>query len=467
MPVDQNSNYFRRLKPSLQSVESVNTLTGADHQQQQVGQPGLLRRSEHDMYGSKLSTRMQDTAKSAWKASRKFASSVITGSVGGISACRQCTKKRSSGASLTSSGNVAFATCAPNQQLHPQQQAAVCVSADNGEHLTSVVEVGKAVGEMNLQAQIHAQQQQQQPVFVQPGLSQQQQQPSSQSVGPVTSHTGDNLIRVDENNKLTIVTKFNDSDCHMSSSSSSGASNHSDHLHSASSSERSRCESSSSGRGTASDAGSSGASQNGDSDGQEMSKSPVESDIARAAHPASPTCSQDDPQRRQHKRKSSLFKASKVFGGSQASLNKLRSFFAVASAKSAGGASDKAAPLQHPQHPSNSFFAQVVNQSLPSDLSCELPDASHKRNANDADVAKSTISADKATGCGGQDNDKQNMTSQTSSEASDHVGQGEAKKTLAGEQQSEQKQDEAAAGHQQVPTIQIQVKSSPQICLES
>lgn len=305
--LEHSSNYFRRAKPALlQSVESVGGLGAGE------------RRCDQDLYGSKLSTRMQDTARSAWKASRKFASSVITGGVGGLSACRQCARRRSSAASLgRARPDHLAAGSAPSGPIRAEPLEVsgqpVGLEAAEGGHL-SVVEVG---------ASASGQQAPGQQVVV-------QAQPAALAPPPAASQTGggpnedpqqQGLIRVDQNNKLTIVTKFNDSDCQSAtggpgpggsapSSSSTGCC-----------SERSRCESSSSGRGTASDAGSA-ASQNGDLDGAEE----------RPHQPARPH------EGGRQRRKSSLFKASKVFGGSQASLGKLRNFFAAASAKSAGGA---------------------------------------------------------------------------------------------------------------------------------
>ena len=343
--LDHNSNYFNRVKPALQSSESVNSkLSGssnsiaADHSCHKcpaanggrIAGGAQLRRSEQDIYGSKMSTRMQDTAKSAWRASKQFASSVITGGVG-LSACRQCTRKRPS-------------TSGSSESARQGGQAGGCGLAANdelgAEQHTSVIKVGatppppppplpqpRPALACNREASIEREQQQQQ--------QQQQQKVQVLQNKRTESQANNNLISVDENNKLTIVTKFNDSECQGPNSSVAMApvSN---------GSERSRCESSSSGRGSSSDAGSAG-SQNGDEHSAEMGQ-------PRGRESALAVClidganqgesgngngngkTSDEAQRaagKRHKRRSSLFKANKVFSGSQVSLNKLKGFFFV------------------------------------------------------------------------------------------------------------------------------------------
>lgn len=306
-------------------------------------------KSEHDLYGSKLSTRMQDSAKSAWKASKNFAGSVITGRAVGISACR---KQRGSHSSENSNSNKL-----PNQQLQPE----VCQSPDqfreiqvNGSDLASVIKVESSP---NLQSGAGATQSQ-------------------------------HVIRLGEsNNKLTIVTKFNDSpdgqrlSAAASIASPSASSSPSEDCSSASQqpssanpssnstgSERSRCESSSSGRGTsASDSGSTSASQNGDDAPPEVAattltlvnSSQAPSQIANQQQQQQPqqqqvakddnnnNCDETSTMKKQHRRKSSLFKASKVFG-SQMSLNKLRTFLFTTNGKATIN-SDGARSTQEPE----------------------------------------------------------------------------------------------------------------------
>lgn len=254
---------------------------------------------------------MQDTAKSAWKSSKKFASSVITGGVN-LTGCRK-------GSSDLRGGNFQTQQL-PHLSLGREINQEIEPSIEQQQH-TSVVQInGTDTADLSI-AENQAQQQ-----------------------------TNPSLIRVDASKKLTIVTKFNDdqllrqpmqgqqkqskmSNCSPAQSietapSSSGAS------------ERSRCESSSSGRGTSSDAGSA-ASQNGDDKEECQASAGADSKITAAEDAdneqqnmtTTSSMQQQQPatttDKKAHKtRKSSLFKASKVvFGGSQASLNKLKNFF--------------------------------------------------------------------------------------------------------------------------------------------
>lgn len=367
--LDQNSNYFNRVKPSLQSNESINKCRKCAS-----GSSQLHHRSEHDMYGSKLSTRMQDSAKSAWKASKHFASSVITGGVG-LSSCRQCTSKSRgslstnkqqqqqqvvNGISLANQqrnqqqqqqeqerdefilqaetdNNTRFAKCSSpasmnneynatnnSSQMSGEQQievnnSKVEVSYGDDDQHTSVIKVGPTkaanpTAEVSTLPSTLQHNQNQQQVVVQHQQARHQDE------------SGGGLIRVDENNKLTIVTKFNDSDHYSTGPNTSiemGAP-----TSSGSGSERSRCESSSSGRGTSSDAGSS-ASQNGDLDGcaSAMNDKQLDNKQNNAITDTTIASSAAPQAIKKHKRKSSLFKANKLFGGSQASLNKFKNFF--------------------------------------------------------------------------------------------------------------------------------------------
>lgn len=339
---------------------------------------GGKRVSERDsMYGSKLSTRMQDGARSAWKASRKFASSVVTGRLvgGGFSSC---TKRGAGGPkaadSMPADLQVAATHEQPTIQQQPGRKSQVC------EH-TSVVEVGPKGAGDSLPAELLARQ-----------LAQSEGRPvsSSQQVAAAGEESAvelateaasaQTMVRVDGNNKLTIVTKFNQlaseqERLESEQQASCGASG-----------ERSRCASSSSGRGTASqpesDASVCSHSEQadeqlevrgphsslaspeqqqqqqetvvggllGDQKSQQLGKSAqmqdkeqLDKQRQRQLQPISPaisssssgcsasTSSNEQQNERRHRRRSSIFKTSRVFSGSQASLNKLRSFFAVAS----------------------------------------------------------------------------------------------------------------------------------------
>lgn len=310
---------------------------------------------------------MHDTARSAWRASKQFASSVITGGVG-LSACRQCTRRQSSSlAAGRASGSkkkskqlsqVEAENCHQMKAELPgevDQLAELTVqqmklAGDDDQH-TSVIEVqslqlnasaNKAAAVAS--ANIERSQNESNRNSVQ--VQQQQAEASDQQTS---------LIRVDENNKLTIVTKFsNDSECQSPNNASL------DLAAPSSGSERSRCESSSSGRGTSSDAGSATASQNGDLDENHASPTlPVcqnpslNGDKGGVATVTTTTTNSS----KRHKRRSSLFKASKVFGGSQASLNKLKSFF--------GGSSGKVSLSNKvPQQPHQIKDGQVRQQVL-------------------------------------------------------------------------------------------------------
>lgn len=240
---------------------------------------------------------MQDTAKQAWRASRQFASSVITGGVS-ISACRQCTSKRnSSNASARQ----------PPAQVQQECSSGVCIEQDQQQH-TSVIEVVANSAESSNAAQ--------------------DEQKSESTTKPSPS----NLIRVDHNNKLTIVTKFNDSgESQVSQADPISLADTSN------GSERSRCESSSSGRGSET---CSAGSQNGeDSADHSMAAAHISPDRKSLSHSNQPLTndksatggqSSDASSSKRHRRKSSIFKAAKVLGGSQLSLNKLKSLFTPA-----------------------------------------------------------------------------------------------------------------------------------------
>lgn len=254
---------------------------------------------------------MQDTAKSAWKSSKKFASSVITGGVN-LTGCR----KGSGGAELNNRGhiNTFQPQPQPQQPMEMEQEFGQRPNDQSVEHLSVIQVNGSAVVDSSLETQ-HQQQQ--------------QQQDSS-------------LIRVDASKKLTIVTKFNDELLHQN-----GTSPGTEMAPSSGSSERSRCESSSSGRGTSSDAGSA-ASQNGDDKDDQQQRTPETKAQQTTARPAGGESEGDGkPREKTHKRKgsSSLFKASRVvFGGSQASLNKLKNFF-----NGGGGGKQLRTPQQQQQ----------------------------------------------------------------------------------------------------------------------
>lgn len=231
---------------------------------------------------------MQDTARSAWKASKHFASSVITGKAVSISGCR----KRGSSAEGRA-----------NRPPTPAQ-ASDASSAQADQHLTSVIKV-ESTNQQQKQ-QIHQHQAQQ------------------------------SLIRVDQNNKLTIVTKFNEPDQAQMASNSSGQLELTGQTgqssiatpNSATGSERSRCESSSSGRGTSSDVGSS-SSQNGDELPADDAKGPAGVTTLDANNNEQSQAKNSDSgqeSHKQHRRKSSMFRPARVFG-SQASLNKWKYFF--------------------------------------------------------------------------------------------------------------------------------------------
>lgn len=305
---------------------------------------------------------MHDTARSAWRASKQFASSVITGGVG-LSACRTCNRRQSSSSgnrrgsnkkSKKQSGESDTDIAGPQQQgcrgaqVSPgkydscAQQAADLViaqtnSVSEDDQHTSVIEVQSSQPNCSANRLVPCSASGDQ-VHQNESLinNNNNNNRNSQMVQHLQHETSDqqqssSLIRVDENNKLTIVTKFNESECNNQSPNNSASLD----LAASSSSERSRCESSSSGRGTSSDAGSATASQNGDMD---MESHPGQTAALPVSHDPSLNHSNNDKEvtaisktpvvdSKRHKRKASLFKASKVFGGSQASLNKLKSFF--------------------------------------------------------------------------------------------------------------------------------------------
>lgn len=278
--LDPNSNYFNRLKPSLESNESINRLRTKCRKCQSGS--SQLHLSQQDMYGSRLSTRMQEGARSAWKASKHFASSVITGRVS-ISACRK--HQRRPAASPVPARQAASSL--------PAVAGDLCASSElgdsQGQELTSVVQVSS-----------HAQHN---PEDVQ------------HAAGSPTPSNSDLMVRVDENNKLTIVTKFNNEAATSGEHSPGGAAPSSA---SSSGSDRSRCESSSSGRGTASEAGSSEPSHDEEQMGAVAPVAPI-ADQSDAG--------QDRKSKRTAKSRGKLFKASKLLGsGSQLSLNKLKTF---------------------------------------------------------------------------------------------------------------------------------------------
>lgn len=363
------------MKPSLQSNESLNNspdmmimnqtaMKQCKHCYKLNSKHAQLHRSEHDIYGSKLSTRMHDTARSAWKASKQFASSVITGSSVGISACRKRTTTLSATATATET----------KQSKYKQSKEENCRQAGVNNEPKAASINDPAAADFGHNHQADDDEQHTSVVKVESSAGQQQQQQSQSIVSINVSGEQNHLIRVDENNKLTIVTKFseiNDSSNNSiatssspnglatSSPASSMLNQHQQHHHhdgssrstapavspaTANGSERSRCESSSSGRGTSSSDAGSSASQNGDAElimqTELQQHNSLENSSKQCSVPANINNDSNDhsetittilggKEHKQHRRKSSLFKASSVFGnaGSQVSLNKLKYFF--------------------------------------------------------------------------------------------------------------------------------------------
>lgn len=391
----KRSKYFSRMKPSLlQSSECVSS--GAATTNNNVEQHPCIssstigidqingdakkrHRSEHDlMYGSKLSTRMQDGARSAWRASKQFASSVITGGKVSLSACRHRKNRQRHSVTTTSASSSSSNTLPAKHKQQAQvsiQQQQMCSPQD--EHMTSVIQVPYVNGEANNISMSHGD--------------------GDKSV----IQTGANIKLDDQTNKLTIVTRFT-SDANSNSSDTGIGSNTSTSTSSASSgapaatgagpgapqltpvdknskliinssgddsngvgscgSERSRCESSSSGRGTFSDTDSS--SHNGDlvvaataapGDANKNTNNNNNSEqiinSGNGIRPQTRIYKSNDNEHKRHKRKSSLFKASKVFSGSQASLNKLRTFFTGHSSSPTPGATVALNEYQNTKRP--------------------------------------------------------------------------------------------------------------------
>lgn len=383
---------------------------------------------------------MQDSAKSVWKASKQFASSVVTGGVG-LSSCRQCTSKRGSvstnkrqqqqqqvkgGVSLTSQqqrdneqqqrdefviraeNSASFEKCSLNNNDTTNKVAGV--SCDDGEQHTSVIEVGPT--KATNAATEHASDSRQ--------IQQPQQRQDEQS--------GGGLIRVDGNNKLTIVTKFNDSDCSTGPNTSIeiGAP-----TSSGSGSERSRCESSSSGRGTSSDAGSS-ASQNGDLDGCSSSVVVV-ADKRQQQEQVKNNDKHDNAKR--HKRKSSLFKANKIFGGSQASLNKFKNFFMSSSNVVKVTSSEELKHYQQQQQQQDNLnehlersrlrCMELNNQTATSHKTMTLKTSDQSIGVNDVKTSSFEVSSEKLGNCNGNSSNENNNNNNIS-ESQDMIIKGES-----------------------------------------
>lgn len=333
-----NSNYFRRAKDHLQSSDSL-------HKAGAAGGPGGQQqaRSAHDlMYGSKLSTRVQDTARSAWKKSRKFASSVVTGGLmgGGLSACRRNTKQRAS-------------CCSSSNTVRPAQY-----SQTGEQQCTSVIEVGPTVGDfasVSLAANGHSATQHN-------NFSEQQQQ--QQATAPMNDSEA--VVKVDQNNKLTIVTKFNGR-C-QSASLSGRETNASDSgADSAGSQSGDLCERDQGPGAAASEpietssaaAAAAECKLNAmdEDEEQQAAVSPAISTNSSSGCASSAASNSSQEYNRRHKRRSSssmFSKPAKVFSGSQASLNKLRSFFALASSAASttnGDNKEQAATKESPAAP--------------------------------------------------------------------------------------------------------------------
>lgn len=368
------SNYFSRTRPNLESSESINEISQIeenDNQQSRQrqlnnGQQQMSKSQQDLMYGSKLSTRMQDTAKSAWKASRKFASSVITGAGGGLSACRKMGKANRSH-KINGKGNAptashlqqvvpTFETCAnadttPNSNPNISSPQSIQVSVISTQPVVVAAASGSTGGleredlHDNCGASDCNDEEQHTSVI----------QVNSSTQRPISNSNNNNnsnkincssdvqkQTEVEEQKKqsLTIVTKFCDSDRPSKQANSSGQGSLTG------SSERSRCESSSSGRGTSSDAGS---AHEAELSGEETvmgrqvaigsvtstatsSPSPNHHDNTTQTTPSQVIQSDDlhssnSTNTKRHRRKSSLFKASSILSGSQVSLNKVKCFF--------------------------------------------------------------------------------------------------------------------------------------------
>lgn len=286
----------------MESNESINRLRSKCRKCQSGS--SQLHLSQQDMYGSRLSVRVQESARSAWKASKQFASSVITGRVS-ISGCRKHQRRQPEQPADGCAGleNGAGETCAPSE-----------LELAAGQELTSVVQVG---------SQAH----------------QPPEMGSRDAAASPSPSNNDLVVRVDGNNKLTIVTKFNNepptsgADHSPSGAAPSSASS--------SASDRSRCESSSSGRGTVSESGSAAPSQD------DEQPSTVAS-IADTSQPPADAMVERQKPKRDAKGRSKLFKASKLLGsGSQLSINKFKSFL-IDGRKLKLADSAKPAETQHP-----------------------------------------------------------------------------------------------------------------------
>lgn len=277
-----------------------------------------LHKSEYDLvYGSRLSTRMQTTAKSAWKSTKKLATSMVTSGVS-LTACRH----KSASASMRLNKNKKTKklnedSCDNNQQrqltpINQQQQQSNVIGQVCNEQDRSYQPFNKEQQDEAFHTSV---------IKLEASNNQDQQITSSSPSSNTNSNTNSNndessYIHKDQNNKLTIVTKFahqnqqqqqanlNDKSTNIQVNERAISNNLQCSLNLASSvscGERSRCESASSGRGTSEDERDSATSlKNDSSESSEMQQTSLNQD------------EQLSSAKRHKRRQSAVFKANQL-----------------------------------------------------------------------------------------------------------------------------------------------------------
>lgn len=487
--LQHQGNYFNRIRNQFgHSEESI----GLDRQQQQQQQlngntlapppasaspsgcskcrsgESKLHKSEYDIYGSRLSTRMQDTAKSAWRSTKKLATSMVTSGVS-LTACRHKSTSSSmrrvkpSRKNKKASNKQAFEGQQEQQQQQPvhittfQQQHWSTTTASNGDlhgddggQLASPPEVHHNNNErfhtsvVKLEAGGHQHQN------LEHAMDSQHQYPDQcqRMCNPEDQHNSQILLK-DQHNKLTIVTKFAkqqttinannniimqtssaSNEHHQSTSSSAASSSSSVGLDrdeigagvncavnglassgpaSASGGERSRCESASSGRGTSEDdaqstAGAGGQSPSVTENSRESQAKTNDNISIKGQHEQ-----HEEEQRKHHKRANSVFKASQLLPKSAANQLKsqLKSFFTNSTATT------RSITLKHDD---DAIQAHHADQNLPP-TQIEAQDEASQDQHQDPNQSAKPNNVDSSNGIHHQDHEQEdNNANQVASE---------------------------------------------------
>lgn len=384
-PITSNSNNQLNNKIHLRAQQAspgsgcVKCQAGASklHKSQKIAAP------YDELYGSRLSTRMQVGAKSAWRSTKRLASSMVSRSGVSFSGCRHKSssasmrgfKRRASkrGASRTKAKTTIPLEMAPNNSIPapPTSQPHAGVTSvlkletqtpglwGHGRVFEPECQFGHTsvimVEAPDRLTQLHQQQHQQvvassssgnsSPDNDEPNHNSHSHIRKSQSTTTNNTNSNNNFtsIHKDQNNKLTIVTKFatsesiqaaattntprsSSSTCSLGDSILAAGHSSSPSSGPASGGERSRCGSSSSGRGTSEDGNNSGSERqfkcqsSEPNSPQEITSCEMQDSLAIDGPVQSEVMEAEQDKRGHKKRASSIFK-----GGLLPAANQLKS----------------------------------------------------------------------------------------------------------------------------------------------